>query len=644
MEFNGSKEPRFGLSKRLLHFTIGSVKKRRTQKNEAPASPRQGLRAYATGIYLLALALRLLFIYQTHDLPDFRTPTPGLDISMHWEGAKHIRAGTPDPCYELMPPSAPFHPYFIAFCQTFLGEHMLAHRVFRAFLCSFSSMFIFLIAYRLSQRKRLSMVAGVFATTLHSWIYYDTMLIKAGVEIFLLCLTVWLATRIVRETRILKALAVGLLIGLLLSILRFSQGATLLYFAALTAYVLFRRDLASMRQRLVVIVPMILLVFGTSTAFKHRDALFGVPKTRFLPVSGVHVRIGFQHNAIGTYHVLKRFPALPLGHTYFARMAAEARAGHPMTAKEANATYLAEAREFIKENPLETLQILWRKAALFVNNFEPAGNHYLWDVEQRVPLFDLPHTGYGLLYILGMFGLYGLWKEGRKGAALLLAGLALAVLLVNLASFITARYRLHATVPFLILSAPGVAFLLNQWTLLRCPATPHRLRRGLILAAVAGLLCWTAYRTVLPNARKLMVVTAEKNRDLSQKSDALDKEIAYLETHRRDLELQLKLSSLYHGQGRYTDSFLALKEAAVRTPVHTGISRQYLVFLMWYGDYEGVIEYLRAARRYNPEAFQALIRSFDSSAKFWMGGDNNLRLIVQALMRDFVLPELRARR
>ena len=64
-----------------------------------PAARSHAVALTAMSLYVLALFLRLVFIWQSCDLPDFRTPTPGLDICLHWEGAKQIRMGTPDPCF-----------------------------------------------------------------------------------------------------------------------------------------------------------------------------------------------------------------------------------------------------------------------------------------------------------------------------------------------------------------------------------------------------------------------------------------------------------------------------------------------------------------------------------------------------------------
>ena len=96
-------------------------------------------------------------------------------------------------------------------------------------------------------------------------------------------------------------------------------------------------------------VPKKVMWYAANLAHAVDDAAaFGIPATRYLPVAGVHVRIGFQRGATGTYHVLRRFPAFPLGHTFFARMAAEAKEGRPLTPEEADRAYLGEATQFAR--------------------------------------------------------------------------------------------------------------------------------------------------------------------------------------------------------------------------------------------------------------------------------------------------------
>lgn len=604
------------------------------------ATPRR----IAIALFLFALILRLWFIWESQVLPDIRTPTPGLDICLHWEGAKHIRAGTPDPCFELMPPSAPGHPYFVAFCQSFLGENVLRHRVFRAFIGSLSIVLVFLIGLRLTDRRLVSALSALFVMTLPSWIYFDTMIIKVSVEIFLLCVVLWLLFRDTAGWQPRKFLGLGIVLGILLSLMRFSQGGTVLYVAVIAVFTLVRRNRERINTKLLVAIPMVLLVVGTQFGFKYRQQLFGVPATHFLPVGGVHMRIGFQKNAIGTYHLLRRFPAFPLGHTFFSRMAAEARLGHTLTAAEADQSYIDEAKEFIRENPGETVRILGRKATLFFNNFECAGNHYLPDLQQRTVILNLPTIGYGGLVILAFWGIVALGKQKRRSELLLLGGILLAVLISNLASFVQWRYRLHATVPLALLAGPGMIYLFG---VLRTPVIePQRrgksMRHLAVVLAVTVVVAYVAFRPVLLFARESMITTAHKNLMHTVQAERFEEEFQQLEA-KSGLSIadREKKATLLHRLARYTESFKELEPLATSDPYNALQSaRQYVVYLMWYGDYDRVVEYLVWLRSEHPRTFAMLSQSFSSNSMFWHGSDPNLRLITQTLMRDIISPRL----
>ncbi len=616
-----------------------------TLRSELLSKVNQPVTRTALIIFFFAATLRVVFIAQTAHLPDFRTPTPGLDMCVQWEAARHIRAGTPDPCLELMLPSAPFHPYFIAFCQTILGENLMVHRVVRALLGSLSVALIFLICLHITRRKAVAALAALLVCTLPSWIYFDTMLIKASIELLMLCIGLYVVLKVPKDVSSRRAWLTGIFLGVLFSLLRFSQGATFLYVAASAAYILAGKQTA-LRRRLTVVAPMVLILFASQTAFKYRTPLFGASSNRFLPVSGVHMRIGFQDHAIGTYHVLQRFPALPLGHTFFSRMCAEAMAGRQLTPAEANQSYIDEATTFIKQNPVEAVRIIGRKLALFTNNLEPAGNHYLQDIQARVPVLNLPTVGYGGLFILGAVGIAALWFRRRVRLLVLLAGLIVAVLVPNLLGFVTWRYRLHATVPFAILASVAFADCMDFLQNNRYRRNTWRAvlnRKAAIVLGLIAIASFCAYRPVLKNAAPLMRVTSAKNLQQSEKRERMEAEIVELEQLRPLSSIQqARLSNLLHNVGRYTDSFREVEDIVQREPGAVFAARQYVVYLLWQGDYDTIARFMERLASEHLVALNRLLRSFESDASFWQHSDMNMKLIVQTLIRDVVLPRAKS--
>jgi hypothetical protein len=598
-------------------------------------------------IFLLALALRVTFIFQSETLVDFRTPTPGLDINLHWEAAKQIRADAAFPCFELMMPSAPLHPYVVAFSQEILGENMVTHRLFRAVLGSLAIVILFIVALRLSGSLTASSIMALLLSGLPGAIYFDSMLLKTNVEILLLSVALLLLARPGKVKGLWRWIALGSALGGLLSALRFGQGGTVLYVVFILAFLFKTPALEGKTARAWVIAAMLVLFLGSQLLFKYREPLLGITADRFLPVGGVHMRIGFQPGAIGTYHVLKRFPALPLGHTFFARMAADARDGYPHSAAEADQSYIKEATDFIRQNPRETLTILRRKFEQFFNDFESAANHYLPHVISRVKVMRIPSAGWGGFVILAFWGLVALIHRRKWNVLTLLGGLVSSVLLMNLMSFVTFRYRYPAIIPLALLSAFGLAYLGQQARQI------VSLRKGWLSSIMLLLIIitctlgvgWYAYRPVLAMAQRSMTETAERNLLLSKSGEKAYSSLAKLDG--LDVltpEQEDKRGMLLHTLGRYTESYHQLELLALHKPDRIAATRQYLVYLMWAGKYDGLVTYLDHLAETNPKIWWQLMRSFDSLSPAWRGTDPNLKLIIQAILRDIVRPRLTAPR
>ena len=98
---------------------------------------------------LLALTIRIGFVFEGESVASIRAPTPGLDADVYFNAARELRLGGPgDPNLELMTCSAPLHAYWLAGWQMLVGESMFAHRVVTAVLASLRYMLLFFIALR----------------------------------------------------------------------------------------------------------------------------------------------------------------------------------------------------------------------------------------------------------------------------------------------------------------------------------------------------------------------------------------------------------------------------------------------------------------------------------------------------------------
>ena len=102
-----------------------------------------------------------------------------------------------------------------------------------------------------------------------------------------------------------------------------------------------------------------------------------------------------------------------------------------------------------------------------------------------------------------------------------------------------------------------------------------------------------------------------------------------------------KRATLLHCLARYTEAYREIEHLATTDPYNALQStRQYVVYLMWHGDYDKVVEYLTWLRNEHPRTFWMVSGSFASDSGFWHGSDPNLRLLTQTLLRDVVSPRL----
>ncbi|GIW71851.1 MAG: hypothetical protein KatS3mg102_1393 [Planctomycetota bacterium] len=619
----------------------------------SPAPPWIGLVLYA-----VALALRLGFIAQSQGLPEFRTPTPGLDVQLHWHAARHLRAGTPEPVFELMMPSAPLHPYAVAAFQALLGEDLRLHRIARAALAAISVPLVFWLGLRLGRSRLAAALAALLLAVLPSWIYFDTMVLKVSLEMPLVgaLLALLLLGPPPAACSYARAAVRGGAAGLVLALLLLSQGATAGYALVAAGYVLTAGGRSPARRaggaaapsgaaRVAWLVPMLGLLALSQLAYRQRSALLGCSPRHFLPVGGVHVRVGMQPGAAGTYDSVGGIPPFPYGHTFIARMVAEASAGRPLSWQQADRLHLREAWGLVREQPGEAVRILLRKAALFCNGHELAGNHYLGVLAQDCSVLRLPGTGWAGLLLLGAAGTLVLVRERRWALVWLLGGLVGSVLVANLIGFVTWRYRLHATLPLGLLAVFGLRELgRGAQALLRRGPERRRAARALLAAALLlAPLAWLAFRPVEPRLLAAMTKTALGNRRLSEQAEAIAAELARPAALAADpLHARLVRAGLLHRLARFTEAFQQVRAIAEHHPAEIAASRQYVVYLLWLGEYDQLDAFLRRLRAHHPESLAALLRSLRPGSPLWRGVRQDQQQIVAVLLERIVLPRLGA--
>src|SRR4051812_19484581 len=147
---------------------------------------------YALLIFVIALAIRLVHVWQLKGSPFFDTllgDAHGYDL---W--AQRLAAGNwigTDVFYQ-----APLYPYFLGVVYAVAGRDLLIVRIVQALIGSASCALLGMAGARMFS-KRVGVAAGLALALWAPAIFFDGLLQKSVLDIFFVCLSLWLIARII---------------------------------------------------------------------------------------------------------------------------------------------------------------------------------------------------------------------------------------------------------------------------------------------------------------------------------------------------------------------------------------------------------------------------------------------------------------
>jgi Dolichyl-phosphate-mannose-protein mannosyltransferase len=144
----------------------------------------------AVGVGSIALVVRLLHIWQLRAAPFF-TALMG-DSHGYDEWAQRIAGGDwlgRDVFYQ-----APLYPYLLGVIYTIAGHSLLIVRIVQALIGSASCVLLTFAGARLFS-PRVGLAAGVMLALYAPAIFFDGLLQKSTLDVFFVCLALWLMSR-----------------------------------------------------------------------------------------------------------------------------------------------------------------------------------------------------------------------------------------------------------------------------------------------------------------------------------------------------------------------------------------------------------------------------------------------------------------
>lgn len=560
---------------------------------------------------LLALIPRLAFALEGEDIAVIRAPTPGLDVDVNWNAARELRrAPEGAPNFELLICSAPLHPYWLAALQGLFGESMLACRIAVAVISSLRYVLLFLVCLRLSRRPWAAAAATALLALLPALIHLDSILLKGATDLSLLALLLFVLTGPEPSNSGMR-ITRGLAVGVILSLSFLNQLNTVFYLPAFLVWVLSRTELG-WKQRLALCLPALGVFALTFAAFRIHS------QTRSVPHTGVNLLLGFNPNADIAYRTLPDTPALPYSHAFLARLAAEVASRRPLTPAEADAFFTRRALSFVRRNPARALGLAGRRALAAVNDYEIKGEDQLDWLRRRSRVLNLSPLRYGIVFVLGVFGLAALAWSRRSSWLVLFAALLAAVIGAISLTMVFSRLRAPTTLLFGVLASAGLVFVVDLLRaglgspLARPPGGLPRTRAGaLATLLLLGLgATWLTARPILEEEKPGFEAQSEKSHEHSLEREELERELRSLAADgtggELGLEQQERRVQLLAQLQRHSETFREAEAIVVRTPERAHANWLYLRYLMWLGRYGEARSLVAKLRGYSQEAFDAI--------------------------------------
>ncbi len=413
-----------------------------------PIDPRQ-LYLWGGIVFITALVLRIIFLFQFRSIPLFDTPVMDMTYYHQWalaliEGRDFIEG----PYFK-----APMYPIFLSVVYRLFGDGPWPIKIVQVLMGSLSAVLTLLIGARVFNLK-VGIVAGFMVAICGTLILYDGLLLVPSLAIFLNLLAVYCLIRGLQSGRRMLLLLSGLILGLS-AVAR----PTVLPFTFVIIVLLlweYRR-----RRRLASVRPVVLFALGVLLAILPVTIRNYVESGEVVLIGtygGINLYIG---NHLQSDGVSTRLPGTGIdwwgqGTMADAERLAETDVGRELSATEHTRYWRSRAIKEMASHPGFLLKHLLRKFLLLIGGLELANNFDIYYLAYRIPLLSVLVVKAGVLVpwgvlfplaVAGLFLLTGWTMERRVVAAFLLAYTPSLLLF-----FVTARYRLPM-VPFLSLFA-----------------------------------------------------------------------------------------------------------------------------------------------------------------------------------------------
>jgi 4-amino-4-deoxy-L-arabinose transferase-like glycosyltransferase len=507
-------------------------------------------------VFALALAVRLLYVWQLHGSVVFDLPMgDGLRYDT-W--ARQIAGGAwlGDQVFY----QAPLYPYVLAVQYALFGHDLLVVRVVQAVLGAAACGLITAAGIGFFDR-RSGVLAGVILSLYPSALFFDGLIQKSALDTFLLACVLASMAWAHQRTSWRPMLALGAALGLLV----LTRENALVLAPVLLAWIALRwRDWRWPRRAALaaaLLAGMLLVLLPVAA----RNAWVGGEFHLTTSQLGPNFYIGNGAGATGVYRALVWGRGDPMYEQRDAVELAQQATGRSMSGAEVSRYWLGRALADIAQAPARWLGLMGYKTLLLVNATEMVDTEdqytyadWSWLLRLLNPVLHL-----GVLLPAAVFA--WVWMRWQWRAGLPLAALAIVYGLSVVAFYVMARYR-FPLVPLLALIAGwGLADLSRASWPLKATRVVPALAAGLVAAIVCN---WPLHDIAVMKATTHYSIGVH----LAARDGATDAAISHLRQavalHPTHSGPRLALAQLLAQSGREADAVAAFDELIALHPRH----------------------------------------------------------------------------
>jgi len=543
----------------------------------------------AAAIFLLAFAVRLLYLYQASRNPGFMIPL--VDSQAYDAAARQLAVhGTMSVQFFWQ---AFFYPLFLACVYAATGCSIIAAKLFQAVLGAAVCVLVYRLAFSIFDR-RTALLAAAAAAFNGSLIFFGGELLATTWAAFWTMILILLFMKALKKNRQWLFLSLGICGGL--SVV---TRATFVPFFAMSCIWLafYMRRLSAGRKPIIlagtnILAGFMLIVVPVSIlSYRVTDRFSPFPESG--PIN-LYIGNNYEHADImaarpgGAWDELTLMPV---------------RSGF-RTRNQVQKFFLGRVASYVKEHPLNFFKRTGRKTVHFFTSREIPNNTDIYANRQYSALYSImmwkTHNfgfPFGVLLPFFIIGMVSYWRRIPAVIRLFLILYPLSIILV----FVTSRYRAPMIPVMAIIAAAGF------WKLIDTAAAGRWMRLSLLLAAM--IFIGAASSIAGPFAAELVNYEAEKHHYTA---------IYYLDRGKADraikhLQEAIKLdpgySEAYQSLGmalvrknKFEEASLYFEKALKLNPDYYSAHNNLGALLIRAGKYSTALVHLEKALKLNPHS------------------------------------------